>query len=75
MHTHRFEVNLEVEGEVRDVRLAEDSDQAADWSKRDVERGIARGLTEELSAGESDFDVTVVTTRKANRDGEVGEDG
>jgi hypothetical protein len=61
-----YEIAAEIEIEVRHKRLAENSDQAEEISERVLQNAVARGLKDELSAGESSIDVEIEDAREAN---------
>lgn len=61
-----YEIEAELEIEVRNKRLADDSDQAEEISKRVLRNAVARGLKDELSNGESSIEVEVGEARETN---------
>lgn len=55
----RFGIDLSVDAEVRDIRLAEDEEEAAGFAKRDVREAISRALASELDGGASEIEIEV----------------
>lgn len=59
-----FEVGAEIEIEVRHKRLAEDSEEAKEFSRRALRNAVANALQEELSNGESSIEIEIGDTRE-----------